>query len=69
MHTYSTFWLAWAAGLITFSAGWAERDASEELHPLEHLDMQAWLRLSDAEHIAIVEQYAHRRPCRAVVHI
>lgn len=62
MHMYSSFWLGIAAGLITLSPIWADRDEPVELHPAEAIDMAAWLRLPDAERITIVEQYTTRRP-------
>lgn len=60
---YSAFWLAWAAGLICLGDGWAERDESTRPeHPLEGLDMRAWLRLGEHERGQAVREYAGTNP-------
>ena len=62
MHTYSTFWIDYALGLIVLSPAFAMRDQLVELHPAEALDMAAWLRLPDGQRADIIEQYTTRRP-------
>lgn len=62
MHSYSSFWLDYAIGLITLSPAFAMRDQRVELHPAEALDMAAWLHLPDVARANIVEQYTARRP-------
>lgn len=60
MRRYSSFWLAYVAGLISLSPLWADRDAPAQPDPFDDEEMASWLRRSDAEHQAILASYVHQ---------
>jgi hypothetical protein len=69
MRRMSRFW--WTAAGNPYwlqSPIWAERDrqwdAEQRVLPAEGLEMGAWLRLTEAERGAVVEQYAAKAPGR-----
>ena len=59
MHYYADFWLGYATGRIQLASAWHDRDATERpSDPSDTLAMAAWLRLSDAQQLAIVDGYS-----------
>ena len=68
MRCYSSFWLAYAAGLICLSPIWQDRAEPDPeaggpaVHPAETMPMERWMRLPDEARAAVVAQYAQRKP-------
>ncbi len=69
-HRISQFWIDWAAGRLTLSPLFAERDAirpHDEAEVDDDIPMSRWLALSDADRNDTVFQYCSRRPPVRVV--
>lgn len=68
MRIISSFWIAYAAGLVELCAEFRQRDMVETPLVGEELSMEQWLRLPAVEREQIIQGYlASRRRLRAPV--